>query len=352
MTAPDDKICWRYKVAWSWIVLPLFLLLLLDDGATEDNAVANSLPEHHSTRLSLEGHLTASHTPFPLSDKLNLARDRLDGQRLHGLHLVVGHGGDPQLGLLLLLLEALLVVQVHSGGLGWRLHRASMSPTVGHGWQGLEMAIARVVVADPTPILVVADVERVAGGKVLSLEAGVVVSLRDDARLYGVLVDSLHGWQADHWIVEPVLVPRTAGGVNHLPFLLRAGHDDLEALLLPPVQGLLGHGQLCQTGWPAETGHLGLVIRLLSLTSGITESFLWGERAPGPPESPGAGLGTCSSSPEREAGSQAEGSVLGVGAATLLTASWQQPVLLIGDSRPFRYKLCFEQLPLIAKGET
>lgn len=44
--------------------------------------------------------------------------------------------------------------------------------------------------------------------------------------------------------------------------------------------------------------------------SGITESFLWGERAPGPPESPGAGLGTCSSSPEREAGSQAEGSVL------------------------------------------
>ena len=109
----------------------LLLLLLLNDGATEDNAVANPLPEHHSTRLRLEGHLT-SNPPFPLSDKLNLAGDGLDGQRLHGLHLIVGDGGDCHLRLLLLL-EALLVsIQVHPGRLRWSLH-CSMSPTVGHG---------------------------------------------------------------------------------------------------------------------------------------------------------------------------------------------------------------------------
>ena len=300
----------------------LLLPLLLDDGATKDNAVSNPLPEHRPSRLRLEGDLPTD--PFTFSHELYLAGDRLDGDGLglhSGLHLVVGSGGDGQLGLLLLLLlvDALLLpvgLHHHPGWLGWGLQH-SMGPTVAHGWQGLEMAVACVV---PTSVILVeAHVERVASGEVLSLEAGVVVSLRDDARLDGVLVDPLHGWQADHWIVVPVVVPRTAGGVDHLPFLLRAGHDDLEALLLPPaVQGLLGHGQLCQTWRPAETRHLGLVMAVLStrLTSGITESFLCGER--GPPESPGAGLGTCSSSPEAPAGSQAEGSVLGGGDDTLL----------------------------------
>ena len=150
------------------------------------------------------------------------------------------------------------------------------------------MAVARVVVTDPTPILVVGDVERVASGKVLSLEAGVVVSLRDDARLDGVLVDPLHGWQANHWIVVVAVPvpPRTAGGVDHLPFLLRAGDDDLEALLLPPVQALLGHGQLCQTGRPAETGHLGLVIRLAKSHLRNNGEFPLGRESPWTPRVP------------------------------------------------------------------